>query len=177
MTYLALNLLLAIVWTFLTGSFSFGNLLFGFIVGFLALALAQPFLANRGYVSSTVGLLRFLRVYTTELVFANIQLARDVLRPTLPFKPGLIRYDAGYLSPGERVVLANMISLTPGTLTVDYGDHGRILYIHTVYAQDPEKLRQGMDLFGALIDGVTGHRPKDPSKERAEEEIDTWKHS
>ncbi len=159
MTYLAINLLLAIVWMFLAGSFTVASLIFGFLMGFLVLAAAQPFLRSRSYVKGTWGLLRFLAVYAYELVIANLQLARDLLRPTLPFKPGFIRYDSSQLSPTETVVLGNMISLTPGTVTVDTGEEGRVLYIHTIYAQDPEKLRHGFTLFADLIDGVTGHEP------------------
>jgi multicomponent Na+:H+ antiporter subunit E len=172
-TYLAINLMLAIVWTFLAGSFTVGSLIFGFLVGFLVLAAAQPFLPSRSYVKGTWGLLRFLSVYAYELVVANVQLARDLLRPTMPFKPGFIRYDSSQLSATETVVLGNMISLTPGTVTVDTGEEGRVLYIHTVYAQDPEKLRRGITLFADLIDGVTGHEPPPPGDRNDR----TWKPS
>lgn len=169
MTYLALNLLLAIVWMFLAGNFSIGSLLFGFAIGFLVLVAARAFLGCTGYVRATFGLLRFLRVYFWEIVRANVQLARDLLRPEMPFKPGFLRVHVPGLSRTETVVLSNMISLTPGTLTVDWGE-GEVLYIHTIYAHDPAQVRTGVDLFADLIDGVTGYQPPPAGEER-----DPWK--
>lgn len=169
MKFLALNLLLAIVWTFLAGSFTVESMLFGFVVSFAVLAAAQSFLGSGGYVRATVGVLLLLRVYLWEIIRANLQLARDLLRMKMPFKPGFIHVDASALSPAETAVLANMISLTPGTLTVDVNEEGDTLYVHTVYAADPEKVRAGIRLFANLIVGATG-----PRAPRGDEEARPW---
>ena len=165
MKFLALNLLLAIVWTFLAGSFAVESLLFGFVVSFVVLAAAQSFLGSGSYVRATHGVLRLLRVYLWEIVRANLQLARDLLRPSMPFRPGFIRVDARALTTTETVVLANMISLTPGTLTVDADEECDILYVHTIYAGNPQKVRAGVRLFADLIDGATGYRVRNSDEE------------
>lgn len=161
MTYLALNLMLTLVWMFLSGNFGIGGVAFGFLVGFLTLVVGQPFLGSGGYVRAVVGTVRLLGIFFYEMIVANLQLARDILRPVPRFKPGFIRFDASRLTPAQTVLLGNMISLTPGTLTVDTSDDGHSLYVHTVYAQDPEKIRDGFRLFEGLILGASG-RPEAP---------------
>ncbi|CAN5736901.1 Na+/H+ antiporter subunit E [soil metagenome] len=165
MSYLAFNLLLAIVWMFLTGNLSVGGFIVGFIVGFIGLAFSRHVLGSGNYIRGVAGIFRLLAVFLYELIVANLQLARDILRPVPPFKPGFISFDVRDLPPLETVLLANMISLTPGTVTVDSDDDGFTLYIHTVYAQDPEKIRQGIRNFANLIHGALGGEPYDPTQE------------
>jgi|GEM_PF-694826 len=172
MSYLAMNLLLALVWMFMTGTFSVGSLMVGFVAGFLSLAILQPVLGSRGYVQGVFGLIKLLVIYFFELFIAGVQLARDILRPNPPIMGGFLQYDARHLSPVKTVLLSNMLSLTPGTLTVDVDDEGDFLYIHTVYAHDIEKTRRGLDLFAALIQGVS-NTDDQPSRK----EFDRWRPS
>lgn len=166
MHFLALNLILAIIWLFLTGSFTTANLLFGLVVGFAVLALGQPYLGSGGYITSVRNAFRLLRIFLKEIAVANVQLARDLLRPKLPFVPGFIQFDTeGRLTTAELALLANMISLTPGTLSMDTDESGRVLYIHSVYAGDPESQRAGFREFVELIERV-----RTPGSRRAEVE-------
>jgi multicomponent Na+:H+ antiporter subunit E len=156
MSYFAFNLLLAIFWMFMTGNFSVLGFLAGFVIGFVGLTFSRHVLGSARYVSNVAGLFRLIRVFLYELVVANVQLARDILRPVPPFQPGFLAFEVGDLPPLETVLLGNMISLTPGTLTVDASDDGTMLYIHTVYAQDPEKALRGFRMFADLIHGAIG---------------------
>lgn len=160
MGYLALNLVLALVWMFLSGGFTIGNLVVGLVVGYLGLAAGQPVLGSRRYVRGVVGSVKLVAVFLYELVVANLQLARDILRPVPPFEPGFVAFDVRDLPPVETVLLANMISLTPGTLTVDADDEAATLYVHSLYARDPERLREGFRAFADLIHGATGEPPR-----------------
>ncbi|MEW5931251.1 MAG: Na+/H+ antiporter subunit E [Gemmatimonadota bacterium] len=165
MSFLALNLLLALVWTFLLGDLSFAGLATGFVVGFGAITLSRPLLGSRRYVRAVLGTVRLLAGFTRELVLANLHLARDILRPTPPFRPGFVRYDARDLGPRETVLLANLVSLTPGTVTVDVDDAGDTLYLHTLYAGDPREVRAGVRRLADLVRAATGHDPVPPPEE------------
>jgi multicomponent Na+:H+ antiporter subunit E len=171
-SFFAVNLLLAFVWMFLTGTFSIGNVAVGFVLGFLTLWLLRPVLGTRGYVRGGFGIGRLVVVYLFELFIAAVQLARDILRPNPPIRGGFLHYDASHLSPGKTVLLSNMLSLTPGTLTVDIDDDGDVLYIHTVYAHDIDKIRRGLDLFADLIEGVN-----QPERQPERKEFDEWRPS
>jgi multicomponent Na+:H+ antiporter subunit E len=166
MTYFAFNLLLAIFWMFMTGAFSVLGFAVGFVIGFVGLAFSRHVLGSGRYIRNVLGLFRLILVFLYELVVANMQLARDILRPVPPFQPGFLAFDVRDLPPMETVLLGNMISLTPGTLTVDASDDGYTLYIHTVYAQDPEKARRGFRMFADLIHGAFGGEEDDSKRAR-----------
>ncbi len=70
-------------------------------------------------VTALVGLLRFVALFFVALVRANIDMARRVLTPALPIDPVVVEIESALVSPLGRLLLANSITLTPGTLTVD----------------------------------------------------------
>ena len=150
----ALNLLLAVIWILLQADVSLASLLTGLAVGFVAVALAR----DGGHASSFVGLLRLCARFAWELLVANLTLARDILRPTPVFHPGLVRVEVEDLGESGAALLANLISLTPGTLTVDTGERGRPVYVHTLYASDPAEVRRQILLLAARIRAVSGGR-------------------
>jgi multicomponent Na+:H+ antiporter subunit E len=167
MSYFAFNLLLAIFWMFMTGNFSILGFLVGFVIGFVGLGFSRHVLGSGQYVRNVFGLFRLIAAFAYELVVANLHLARDILRPVPGFQPGFLSFDVRDLPPLETVLLGNMISLTPGTLTVDASDDGNTLYIHTVYAQDPEKARRGFRKFADLIHGAIGTEEPEPVGKRS----------
>jgi len=72
----------------------------------------------------------FLSVFLWELIKANFVMAKIVLSPKLPIHPGIVKADTVLKSKMARLILANSITLTPGTFTVDI--IGDTLYIHCV---------------------------------------------
>ncbi len=74
-----------------------------------------------------------------ELIKANLQVAFDVITPPFYMKPGIIRYPLDAKSDIEITLLANLISLTPGTLSLDVSDDKSALYIHAMYLKDEEE--------------------------------------
>lgn len=161
MSYLALNFLLALVWMLLTGAFSLLGLGMGLLVGFGAISAGRSMLGSRRYVRAVVGTVRLLVGFLRELVRANLQLAWDILRPTPPFAPGFLAFDVRDLGRTETVALANLVSLTPGTLSVDLDDEAFTLYVHTLYAKDPEATRAALRRLAALVHGALGDDPSD----------------
>lgn len=148
MNYFATNLLLAFIWAALRGV-DLGNLALGFLLGFLILTFGQPFVGSGGYVRAVLAALHLALVFLFELVTANLRLARDVLRIRLPFQPAFLRVDVPELSANQVAVLAALVSLTPGTLTIDVV--GEAVVVHTVYAHDPEAARRSVRRMAELI--------------------------
>jgi multicomponent Na+:H+ antiporter subunit E len=72
----------------------------------------------------------FVAVFLLELVKSTLDVARRVLSPSLPINPGIIKVKTRLISPLGRIILANSITLTPGTMTVD--TDGEDLYIHWI---------------------------------------------
>ena len=72
----------------------------------------------------------YLFVFLKELIVSNLDVARRVVDPKLPIKPGIVKVKTKLNSRIGRTILANSITLTPGTLTVDIKDE--YLYIHWI---------------------------------------------
>lgn len=135
------NVVLALTWMMLTANFSGVNLLFGFILGYAALALVQRhFPLFEGYAQRVPRFIRFVGFYIWELIKANLRVAKDVAMPEWGIRPGVIGFPLEARTPGEITVVANLISLTPGTLSLDVSDDRRVLYIHAMYLLDEDEL-------------------------------------
>jgi multicomponent Na+:H+ antiporter subunit E len=76
-----------------------------------------------------------------ELVLANLRVAFDVLTPRHRMRPGIIAVPLAARSDLEITLFANLISLTPGSLSLDVSDDRRVLYVHATYLEDAEALR------------------------------------
>lgn len=76
----------------------------------------------------------FLLVLFREMVKANLDVAYRVLHPKMPIRPGIVEVTPGIESDMGKLILANSITLTPGTLSMDYIDDK--LYIHWINVED-----------------------------------------
>lgn len=143
--------LLAFVWAALQGSFSIYNLLLGAALGFVIVWFMSPLydLSDTGdpvfdSIWTARPVLRGWRfivlvgVFLKELVLSGLRVAREVLRPTLRIQPGVIAYPLDVQTGREITALANLISLTPGTLSLDVSNDRSTLFIHSIFVSDEE---------------------------------------
>jgi multicomponent Na+:H+ antiporter subunit E len=145
MTAFIWNLFLALMWAVLTGNIGGTNLLFGFFIGYLVLGVMQrqvPVL--RGYTRRLPKLIRFIFFFVKELVTANLTVAFDIITPVWHMKPGVIAFPLDAKTEVEITMVANFISMTPGTLSLDVSDDRRVLYIHAMFLDDEQELRENL---------------------------------
>lgn len=153
MTLLATNVLLALSWAALWGSFDAVNLLSGFVLSFFALWFCRHLLGATGedrYFRATAQSCVLLGYFLKELVKSCVLVARDCVAKDLDrISPAIVKMPIGPKSDLEIFVLANLITLTPGTLTLDVAEDRSFLLIHSIYAADPEalvaELKSGME--------------------------------
>lgn len=81
----------------------------------------------------------YLFVFLIELLKSNLDVARRVVTPSLPIKPGIVEVKTKLKSPMARMILANSITLTPGTLTVDIEEDRLFIHWIEVKTADPEQ--------------------------------------
>ncbi|PMR70011.1 Na+/H+ antiporter subunit E [Halomonas heilongjiangensis] len=139
------NLLLALAWVILSGDFTGLNLVVGLVFGYIALVLIEPQVeALKGYPGRVPRILRFLGFFIKELLMANFKVAFDILTPPWHMKPGVIAFPLEARTELEITMVANLISLTPGTLSLDVSDDRKVLYIHAMFLDDEEELRRNL---------------------------------
>ncbi|HAC30107.1 MAG TPA: Na+/H+ antiporter subunit E, partial [Marinobacter hydrocarbonoclasticus] len=118
------------------------NLLAGFIFGYVALMVLQkqvPVL--KGYSRRIPRLVAFLLYFLKELVKSNLRVAYDIATPVWHMKPGVIAFPLRAETDMEILFVSSVISLTPGTLSLDVSDDRKVLFIHAMFLHDEEQLR------------------------------------
>ncbi|WP_291114626.1 Na+/H+ antiporter subunit E [Flavobacterium sp. UBA6135] len=151
-----LNLILTIVWVALTGSFEFINFVFGFVLTFLILWIISSDKTDRKYFRVIPSIISFFFYFIYELIKANIQVAYDVITPTMYMKPGIVSVPLDANTDLEITLLANVISLTPGTLSLDVSDDRKVLYVHAMYIHDKDEfIRSIKDGFEKKLLNIT----------------------
>jgi multicomponent Na+:H+ antiporter subunit E len=83
----------------------------------------------------------FLAYFLRELVVANAQVVWDVLTPRSRLAPGIAALPLRTRTDREVTLLANLVTLTPGTLTLAIARDPDVLYVHGMYAADPDAFR------------------------------------
>ncbi|MGB3541761.1 Na+/H+ antiporter subunit E [Rubrivirga sp.] len=140
-----LNILLALLWGAVNGTFGAVPLLAGFVLGYLVLLLARPAFGPSAYYSGLWRGVGFVLFYVYELVLSSVRVAFDVLTPRLRAVPGIIAVPIDAKTDTEITVLANLISLTPGTLSLLVSPDRKTLYVHAMYLDDgPDAVRDDL---------------------------------
>ena len=142
MNLLALNIFLAIGWASLIGSFSLVSLATGFVVGYAALWVARPLFGESTYFLRVYRVIRLAVLFLYELLVSSLRVAWDVVTPAHLSQPGIIAMPLDAKGDTEILLVASLISLTPGTLSLDVSPDRKTLYVHGMFVEDPEALKQ-----------------------------------
>lgn len=138
MIYFFLNLFLALAWMLLNGSYTSVNFVLGFVVGFFALRLSQPFGIQHSYFHVFTALIKLLLYFFYELIVSVARVVWDVVTPTHLSDPDIIYVPLDAQTDLEITLLANMVSLTPGTLSLDVTPDKKHLVVHAMFAPEHE---------------------------------------
>jgi len=142
MRYVAVFILSLVFWLLLTFRLTVSNLIVGSVASIICSAIfaryyfknVYKFLQPQRYFWFII----YLFIFIWECIKANLDVAYRVLHPAMPIKPGIVKVKTTLKSEFARMLLANSITMTPGTISVDIiGDY---LYIHWIYirSEDPE---------------------------------------
>ncbi|MGC9363524.1 MAG: Na+/H+ antiporter subunit E [Fidelibacterota bacterium] len=137
--FLYLFFLLFIIWMVLTNTLQSAELITG-----IAISLVLALVLNQNYQKlglPPIGIKRiayfvmFLLVLLKEIVKANFDVAYRVLHPKMPINPGIVIIKTGLKQDIAKMLLANSITLTPGTFTLDIRDDELLIHWINVKAQ------------------------------------------
>ncbi len=141
------------MWLILTGNFHMPNILVGVVVSFcIALLYIKMFKQSEFESISPIWLIIYLWVLVKNIIISNIEIAKRVLSPDMKLSPAIVAVKTNLKSDWKKLLLANSITLTPGTLTLDV--KGDILYIHIIECKDisqKEKITEEFEKVIAMI--------------------------
>ena len=135
------NLLLALAWAAWVGELTPGTLVIGFVLSYVILGLAQPLIGRSRYFTRVFWLCRFAIFFARELIASNLRVAYRVIRGPASTKPGIVAVPLEARTDMEITALANFITLTPGTLSIEVSENRKTLYVHTLYVDDIDAVR------------------------------------
>lgn len=135
------DLLLALVWVAMTGNFDVAGLAVGFVLGYLVLYPLQLVVGQSSYFVKVPRLLAFVGFYVLEVLRSNIRVAMDVVAPRSRARPGVVAIPLEAASDVEITLLVNLITMTPGSLAIDVSDDRSVLYVHSMFLDDPDDFR------------------------------------
>jgi multicomponent Na+:H+ antiporter subunit E len=139
-----LNIFLAFTWMFLGNSFTVGSLFGGYLVGLLMIFMMRRFFPQRFYLYNVIAAIKLLFIFIKELILSNLEILKIILKPKLDIRPGIFALPTELEKDWEITILANLITLTPGTLVIDISDDRKILYIHAMDLQNVEESIEGI---------------------------------
>ncbi len=138
--YLVTFFVLFGVWLALTGTFNWEELVMGAVLAAIGAGLGWRAFSRVGFshlsVRKIAYLLAYIPVFFWEMIKANFDVAYRVIHPRMPIKPGIVMINTDLTSDTGKMALANSITLTPGTLTMDI--RGGNLLIHWINVKDAE---------------------------------------
>ena len=139
MSLYVVQLLFVAVWLAVTGSLTLANIIFALIVSTLALWLIRHQLpGGRNHWLRLGRVLSLVLLFFKELALSAWKVAVMVTRPKLDVQPGIFAYPLTVTTDFEITLLANLITLTPGTLSVDVSPDRKMLYVHAIDCSDIE---------------------------------------
>jgi multicomponent Na+:H+ antiporter subunit E len=157
--FLFASTVLFIFWLAYTSSFQIEEVLTGLIASLLIAFFTYDIFSERGFsgniFKSIAILFVYIPVFLWEMIKSNIDVAKRVINPSLPINPGIVAIKTKLKANTGKMFLANSITLTPGTLTVDVIDD--TLYIHwiDVLTKNPDEQQSIIaNKFERLLKGV-----------------------
>ncbi|MEM9969805.1 MAG: Na+/H+ antiporter subunit E [Pseudomonadota bacterium] len=157
MTTLVANLFLAVAWVLFFGQVSWLSVLSGLAVGYGLLWLLQPLSGVKSSYFKRVWYWgKLIVMFHYELLVSSIEVLWDVFTPSHRSSPAIIQMPLDVKTDAGILLVTNLISLTPGSLSIDVSPDRKTLTLHVMFADDPEEvcreLKAGMERW--VIDAV-----------------------
>jgi len=145
-TFAGVWFLSMVFWLLFTWSLDAQELIFGLILTFMVTLFTYDLWLDTKLLNvlnplNWPTLIVYFFVLLKEMIKANIDLALRTLNPRLPISPGIVEIEADFPSDEAYTLVANSITLTPGTITIDIDKDEKKMYIHWIHVdtEDPKK--------------------------------------
>lgn len=142
MRHLLVTAWLVAVWLILWGDVTVANLLSGVVVAVAVQLLPWPSPGRGRFVFRPWPALRFLGYFARKLVEASFVVAREVLTPQDRMRTGIVAVPLRGASDALLTLVADAVTLTPGTLTIEVDAPTRTLYVHVLHLHSVDEVRR-----------------------------------
>lgn len=133
------NFLLALIWVIATGVATAENFIFGFMIGLGILWITTTKKSERKYFTILPKLAYFVLFLIWKIILSNITTVKESLYSKSRLEPGIVKVPLTLTDEFHIATLANLVSLTPGTMVMDISDDRKVMYIHVMHLEDKDK--------------------------------------
>src|SRR5699024_324508 len=133
---IVINVIIAFMWMFLSETYTFASFLSGTIIGVLLLLLLNCFVPGKFYLHRVVKIIQLSFLFVKELFASYIYIVKLVYKPKFDAKTGIFALPVVLETDWQITMLANLITLTPGTLSVVIAPDNSEIYIHAMDIDD-----------------------------------------
>jgi multicomponent Na+:H+ antiporter subunit E len=149
-----------LIWIALTSAWDLQEVIAGLILSLVVSLIAGGFLITtvkkKKLLPRTMAFIKYLFVFIWEMIKANLHVAYIVLHPKLPIKPGIVKIKTTLTKESALTVLADSITLTPGTMSVDINPETGELYIHwiDIVSKEPTEVEENTRNISLKFDKI-----------------------
>ncbi|MEM9726700.1 MAG: Na+/H+ antiporter subunit E [Pseudomonadota bacterium] len=136
----AINIVAAFAYASIDSSFTMLNVLAGFGIGFAAIVIAQGIFGGTRYLRRAIAWVKLIIMFHYELIISSFEVGVDILTPKHRARPAIINMPLDVKSDLDILLVSNLITLTPGTLSLDISEDRCTLRVHAMFADDPDAL-------------------------------------
>jgi len=98
----------------------------------------------------------FFIYYLVKLVIANVYIAYDIVTPKMHTRPGFLRIPLTIESHPGLLLFSNLLSMTPGILTIEISGDRNTMLVHVLYSQNEKKLVREIEKIQEKVKRITG---------------------
>ena len=156
-----LGLWFVLLWCMLWADISVANVVSGSLLAVVVIALADRIAVpdrQGGLRVSPVGLVVFTVHVLWSLVKSNLFLAWEIVTPTNTIATGVVEVPLRSASPAIAMAVSNVVTLTPGTVTVGVADDSSSITVAVLHLDDPDRVRRGVSRTEELAIKAFGTR-------------------
>ena len=140
-------------WFMFSAELYLDTIIIGIVMVISLLTIIPPKIKGKDFVINPIKIIWLLIVFFIELFKSNLRVAKDVLTPRLTFYSAFLKIPLNLKENFQKVFYANLITLTPGTLTIDISRDRNFILIHVMNVSDPAQLKKDLaNSFERLVD-------------------------
>lgn len=152
MTRVVLVVWLTLLWVVLWRDASPANVASGLVIAAMVIVVLPPRRAGaRNHTVRPLPLLAFLGYFAWQLLVANLVMAREIVTPRDRVRTGIVAVPVAACSDLVITVVANAITLTPGTLTLEARREPSTLYVHVLHLRDLDQVRRDIRTLQRMV--------------------------
>lgn len=127
-----INLFIGVLWMFLQDDWSVLSFTSGYLFGILVLFILRRFLNSRFYLFTLQAVFQLFLLFMHELFVSSILVIREIIKPKIDIKPGIISFETSLESDIEVTLLALLLTLTPGSVVMEITPDNKMFYLHAM---------------------------------------------